>query len=100
MVFTSIMFRKLRQKKTRRVAPRNERTDFMRVRGLVERLEERAMLSVSSGSMAHVYSAPDYGQRGGAGSHFGDSAVVASQQQRSMSYQTSMYSGGFESGGS
>jgi hypothetical protein len=94
------MFRKLRQKMTRRVAPRSERTDVVRVRGLVERLEERAMLSASYGSMAHGYSGPDYGQPGGAASHFGASAAVASQQQMSMSYQTYMYSGGQESGGS
>jgi hypothetical protein len=62
------------------------RTDTSHVRGLVERLEERAMLSTSYGGPGHGYGGADlraYSVE--SPQRFGDSAAFASQQQRSMS---------------
>ena len=90
------MFRKTRQKMKPRVAPRRERVNVLRVRGLLERLEERTMLSASYGSMAYGHGGHDFRPQVSSGSHFGDSSAVASQQQRSVSYDTQTYSSNHE----
>src|SRR3954451_24228353 len=92
------MFRKLRQKMKRRVTPRKERADAVRVRGVLERLEDRAMLS-AHGLTDFGHGGQDFRPRMEAGPRFSDSPAVASQQQRSMSYETQTFSGGREFGG-
>jgi hypothetical protein len=94
------MFGKLRQKMKRHMTPRKERTDAVRVRGALERLEERTMLSASYGSTGHAHGGSQLAPRGGPSSQFGDSAAVASHQQRSVSYDTQTFSNGREVGGS
>src|ERR1700704_4371998 len=94
------MFRNLRQKLKRRVAPQKKRTDAVRVRGALERLEERAMLSASYGSMGHGHGGSQLAPRGGSSPHLGDSATVASPQQRSVSYDTQTFSNGRQVDGS
>jgi hypothetical protein len=74
------MFRRLRQKLKLRVAPCKERTDAVRLRGALERLEERAMLSASYGSMGHGHGGSQLAPSAGLSPHLGDSAAVASQQ--------------------
>jgi hypothetical protein len=92
------MFHKLRKKMKRQIAHRHERTEV--VRGQLERLEERAMLSISPGSMAYGHPGPDFGPHYATSSHYGDSIAVASQPQRPVSYDTQMFSAGREVGGS
>jgi hypothetical protein len=92
------MFRKLRQKMNRRVAPRKERAVAVRVRGVLERLEERSMLS-AYGLMDYGHGGQVLGARKEAGPRFNDSTLAARQQQRSPTYDTQMFSNGPEFGG-
>lgn len=98
VLIMSIIFRTLRQKMKGRVAPRTKRTDAMRLRGVLERLEERAMLS-AYGLMDFGHGGQDFRPRMEAGSRFNDSAAVALKQQRSMSYDKQTLSNGPEFGG-
>src|SRR5215212_3396352 len=84
------MFRKLRLNMKRRVA---RRADPAPVRGVLERLEERLMLS-AHGLMNYGRGGQDFGPRKEAGSRFSDSIGVAWQQQRSVSYDTQIFASG------
>jgi hypothetical protein len=91
--FLNIMFRKLRQKLKPDVAPRK-----VRVRGVLELLEKRAMLS-AHGLTNFGQGGHDSRPRMEAGSRFNDSTAFASQPQQSMSYETQTFSSGRELGG-
>src|SRR5262245_40001055 len=94
------MFRSLRQTMTRRFTPRKERTDGVRPRGQLERLEDRAMLSASYGTMSHNHVAPTFDPHGGVRlQKFNYSAAVASQQyQQPVSYELQSFSNVGDSG--
>jgi hypothetical protein len=82
----SIMFDKLRQDMKRRLATRKRRAVGVRVRGVVERLEERALLSASHGTMGHGHGGYEFGPPSGTDSRYSNSAMIASYQQRSVSH--------------
>src|SRR5258705_12338071 len=78
-----------------------ERIDVNRVRGSLERLEDRTMLSASHGMMAYNHAGQNSGSYGGAGTQkFSDSAAFASQQQqqRPVSYDSQSQAGSRELG--
>jgi hypothetical protein len=81
------MFFQLRKKLKRLTAPRKVRTDALRVRCWLERLEDRAMLSASHSSIAHSHGGADLSPHAGSTSHFGDSAAYASFPSRSTDYE-------------
>jgi hypothetical protein len=81
------MLNQLRQKLTQLVIRRKMHRNEMTVRRLMERLEERAMLSATYGSMSQGHGGPDYGQHDRiGGSHFAGSGAFVSQQQHSADY--------------
>jgi hypothetical protein len=81
------------KRKLAKLAARGKaRAEASQVRCLVERLEERAMLSASYGTPAHGYGGFDMSAHGGAGpQRFGDSVAIASPQQHSMSYDSETF---------
>lgn len=72
------MLKQLRKKLTKLVAQRKERSDVARLRPLLERLEDRAMLSASFGHMSQGQGRPDFARHvGGSGPPATDSAVYS-----------------------
>jgi hypothetical protein len=87
------MLNHFKRKLTKLAARGKARTEASRVRCLVERLEERTMLSASYGAPAYGYGGPDMGPYGGANQQrYSDSAAFASQP-RSMTYDSQTFSG-------
>jgi hypothetical protein len=87
------MLNHFKRKLTKSAARGKGQIDMSQVRCLVERLEERTMLSASFGGPGYGYGGPDFVPPGGASpQRFGEPAAFASQQQqRPMSSQSQAY---------
>jgi hypothetical protein len=83
------MLKRLKRTLTKLATPRKERIDGSRVRCLLERLEERAMLSASYGSLPHSYGGAGVGRSAGSDFRPNDSAAFASASNHSTGYATS-----------
>jgi hypothetical protein len=80
----------LKRTLTKLVTRRKERTIAVGARCLLERLEDRAMLSASYGSMPHGHGGTDFGPHGGHVSHVDHSTAFVSQSYSSGGYDTPM----------